>query len=87
MMTFTYVAFISGIVSWNLPGVADSMFNRMSVSHGLHELLHHSSLAEPAVVRQVICWSDPSRLDKADAGFMSPADPTCCACCRCVTLS
>lgn len=32
MMTFTYVALISGIVSWNLPGEADSMFNRLSVS-------------------------------------------------------
>lgn len=32
MMTFTYVALFSGIVSWGLPAGADSMFNRMSVS-------------------------------------------------------
>lgn len=32
MMTFTYVSFLSGLVSWSLPGGADSMFQRMSVS-------------------------------------------------------
>jgi hypothetical protein len=32
MMTFTYVAAISGICAWSLPGGASSMFQRMSVS-------------------------------------------------------
>jgi pentatricopeptide repeat protein len=32
MMTFTYVAAISGICAWSLPGGAESMFQRMSVS-------------------------------------------------------
>eukprot|EP00878_Enallax_costatus_P012559 GHUV01013117.1.p1 GENE.GHUV01013117.1~~GHUV01013117.1.p1 ORF type:complete len:585 (+),score=193.17 GHUV01013117.1:274-2028(+) len=35
MMTFTYVALVSGIVSWNLPGEASSMFNRMSVCYAV----------------------------------------------------
>jgi hypothetical protein len=32
MMTFTYVSAISGICAWSLPGGAESIFQRMSVS-------------------------------------------------------
>jgi hypothetical protein len=31
MMTFTYVSLLSGLISWNLPGGADSIMNRISV--------------------------------------------------------
>lgn len=31
MMTFTYVALLSGLVAWNLPGGADSIMSRVSV--------------------------------------------------------
>jgi hypothetical protein len=32
MMTFTYVALLSGLVAWNIPGGADSIMTRISVS-------------------------------------------------------
>ncbi|KAF8072475.1 abcG12 [Scenedesmus sp. PABB004] len=35
MMTFTYVALISGLVSWSLPGDANSIFQRMSVAYAV----------------------------------------------------
>lgn len=35
MMTFTYVSAISGICAWSLPGGAESMFQRMSVSYAV----------------------------------------------------
>ena len=35
MMTFTYVALLSGLISWNLPGGADSIMNRISVRAAL----------------------------------------------------
>lgn len=34
-MTFTYVALLSGLVAWNLPGGADSIMSRISVSSGI----------------------------------------------------
>lgn len=32
MMTFTYVSLLSGLVAWNMPGGADSIMSRISVS-------------------------------------------------------
>jgi len=35
LMTFTYVAFLSGLVTWNTSGLAEGIFDRLGVSWGL----------------------------------------------------
>jgi hypothetical protein len=46
-MTFTYVAFLSGLVTWNTSGLAEGIFDRLGVSWGLWRVGHGQLVAGP----------------------------------------